>query len=78
MRDLLIAAIRTGVQALIGLFATVPWLDGLGINNELETVLVAVGVGVVTLVLRWLEEKLPWLTVVLSLGTSKTGPSYTP
>lgn len=76
MRDLLIAAVRTGVQALIGLFATVPWLGELGINAELETVLVAVGVGVVTLVLRWLEGRLPWLTPILSLGTSKTGPSY--
>lgn len=77
MRDMLIAAVRTGVQALVGLFATVPWLSDLGLNSELETVLVAVGVGLVTLVLRWLEGRFAWLTPILSLGTSKIGPSYT-
>lgn len=76
MKDLLIAAVRTGVQALIGLLATVPFVNDLGVNTQLEAVFTAVGVAVVTLVLRWLETRLPWLVTILSLGTSKAGPSY--
>lgn len=76
MKDLLIAAVRTGVQALIGLLATVPFVNDLGVNTQLEAVFTAVGVAVVTLVLRWLETRLPWLVTILSLGTSKDGPSY--
>lgn len=76
MKDLLIAAVRTGVQALIGLLATVPFVNDLGVNTQLEAVFTAVGVAVVTLVLRWLETRLPWLVTILSLGTSKAGPTY--
>lgn len=76
MRDTLIAAIRTGVQAIIGLLATVPWLNDLGINVQLEALLTALGVALVTLILNWLEKKLPWLTPILSLGATKSTATY--
>jgi hypothetical protein len=70
------AAIRTGVQALIGLFVSVPLFNDLGVATELENLLVALGIGVVTLILRALEGRFPWLVQVLSLGVTKEGPTY--
>lgn len=77
MRQYIIAAVRTGVQALAALL--VAWLANLDIVvdfDALSVALISVGVGVVTLILRWLETKFPWLTPWLSLGVSKTGPTY--
>ncbi len=77
MRQYIIAAVRTGMQALAALI--VAWLINFDIMVDLDAlsvVLIAVGVGVVTLVLRWLESKIPWLAMILSLGTTKSGPTY--
>ncbi len=72
----LTAAIRTGVQALVALLLSVPFIADLGVAAQLEAILMAVATAVVTLMLRWLEGKFPWLVKIFSLGTSSTGPSY--
>lgn len=81
MRSYLTAAVRTAVQALIGLLISLPALASLGVDSQtvagLEAFLTAVGVGIVTMILRWLEGKFPWLTPILSLGTTSNGPDYT-
>lgn len=76
MRDTLVAAIRTGVQAIIGLLVGVPFIASLDIATEVEAILMAVAVAVVTLVLNFLEKKLPWLTPILSLGATKSTATY--
>jgi len=77
MRDLIIAAVRTAVAAAVtGLIA---WLAGVGIDldpSALEAVLAGLGVGVVNLVLNFLQTKFSWLGGILSLGLSKSTPSY--
>lgn len=77
MRQLLIASVRTAMQTFATLI--VVWLTSINIGMDvdaLSAVLAALGVGVVTLILRWLETRFPWLTPILSLGVTKTGPSY--
>ena len=77
MRDNIIAAVRTGIQALVA--SLVAWAAGFDIfvdANALSVVLVGIGVSIVTLILRWLESRLPWLTPILSLGSTKSGPTY--
>ena len=80
MRDALISAVRTGVQAVVAL--VVAWLAGFDIfvdADALTIVLTGVGVSIVTLALRWAEANAPpWLTTVLSLGATRHGPNYTP
>ena len=78
MRQYIVAAVRTGMQALATL--VVAWLANLDILVDLDAVsvvLIAVGVSVITLLLGWVETALPWLTPILSLGTAKSGPTYT-
>lgn len=77
MRQYIIAAVRTGVQALVGLL--VAWLVTVNITVDQDALLLVLDgliIGAVTLVLRWVETKFPWLTPWLSLGVSKTGPTY--
>lgn len=77
MSQYIITAVRTGVQALVGLL--VAWLLTAGITIDQDALLLVVDglvIGAVTLLLRWLEARLPWLTPWLSLGTTKTGPTY--
>lgn len=76
----IIAAVRTGVQALVGMLWGIPavaaLIDALGISEAFTTFLESLAIGITVLVLRWLETRLPWLTQILSLGTSKSGPTY--
>jgi len=77
MPAFLIAPIRTGVQALVGLAAA--WLLTKGVTFDTTAIEIGVSsvvIGVVTALLRWLETRFTWLTPLLSLGVSKTGPSY--
>lgn len=76
MKDSMIAAVRTGVQAIVGLLVSVPFIAGLDVARELESLLAAVAIAVVTLVLNWAQQRLPWLGKILSLGLSGSGPSY--
>lgn len=80
MRAYITAAVRTAVQALIGLLVGLPILDALEVSDSavtgLETFLTAVAVGAVTIALRWFETRFPILTPILSLGTTKAGPTY--
>lgn len=76
MKDSMIAAVRTGVQAIVGLLVSVPFIAGLDVARELESLLAAVAIAVVTLVLNWAQQRLPWLGKILSLGLSDSGPSY--
>ena len=72
----LTAAIRTGVQALVALLLSVPFIADLGVAQQIEAILLAVATAVVTLILRWLETRFPWLAKIFSLGTSSSGPTY--
>lgn len=77
MRDTIIAVIRTMVQGAVAFI--VAWLADYEIlvNQEaLEGVLFVVTVGVVTLVLNWLQAHLPWVGRIMSLGMSNDSPSY--
>lgn len=77
MRDIITAAVRTGVQVAVA--ATVGWLAGVGVavdSQALEVALFAVATGLVTAGLNWLQTKLPWIGTVLSLGLSKQTPTY--
>ena len=78
MRDMLIASVRTGVQTIVTV--AVAWLAGFDVfvnADALTVVLTGVAVSIVTLVLRWVEANAPpWLTAILSLGTTNTGPTY--
>lgn len=77
MRDILIAAVRTGVVAVATI--VVAWLAGVGIDvdpSALEVVLTGVAVGVVNLALNWLQTKFPFLGQLMSLGLSKSTPTY--
>lgn len=77
MRDILTAGVRTAVQVAVA--AIVATLANLGLDVDgvaLEALLFSVATGLVTIVLNWLQTKLPWLGTVLSLGLSKSTPSY--
>lgn len=77
MRDLVTAAVRTAVVSFVTL--AVAWLANLGIvvdPSALEVVLTGLAIGVVNLALNWLQTKLPWLGTVMSLGLSKSTPTY--
>lgn len=77
MRDLITGAVRTAVQGLATL--VVAWLVQINVNidaDALNAVLFPVALGVVTIVLNWLQAKFPWLAKVFSLGLSKATPSY--
>lgn len=77
MRDIVIAAIRTTVQA--GVVAAAAYFTGLGFDVDptaLEAAVLPIVVGLVTLVLNWLQTKFPWIGSILSLGASKSTPSY--
>lgn len=78
MRDLLTAAVRTAVATAVT--AVIAWLAGFGIELDptaLEAVLAGLGVGVVNLALNWLQTQFPKFGYVLSLGMSRSNPTYT-
>lgn len=76
MRQALIAAIRTGIQAVIA--ALVAWLVGQGIDVPAEwaeaTILLLLGI--VVFLLNKAGEKWPWINQLLSLGLSPSTPTY--
>jgi len=77
MRDYITAGIRTAVQGAVT--AGVIWLASKGVTLDevaLQAAAVTVTLGVVTFGLNWLEDKAPWLSKVLSLGSSSNGPLY--
>lgn len=88
MRDLITAAVRTGVvtATTAGLLALVAWLASFGIvidpdqigtlATALGVAIAAVAVGLVNLALNWAQTKLPWLATIVSLGRSKETPTY--
>lgn len=77
MRDMIIAGVRTAVQ--VGVAAVIAWAANLGLDVDgaaLEAFLFSVAVGLVTVVLNWLQAKFPFLGNILSLGLSSRTPSY--
>jgi hypothetical protein len=71
------AGVRTAVQVAVA--AVVAWALNLGLNIDavaLEAVLFSIATGAVTIVLNWLSEKIPFLGQILSLGLSKSTPTY--
>jgi hypothetical protein len=85
MPAVLLAALRTGAQALVG--AIVTWLTAKGFDLPLETqhwlvevVLVGAGITVYTVVVRWLETSdvaaFRWLARLLMLGLGGKQPVY--
>ena len=77
MREVIIAGVRTAVAAIVtGLVAFAAGYDVTLDPGALEAVLAGVAVGVVNLVLNWLETKLPFLAKLHSLGFSNETPSY--
>lgn len=78
MRDPLIAAIRTGMAVAVTTFAA--WLASrFGIEIDvagLTEALFVIAVGVVNFILNKLTEKFPWIGAFMSLGMSKSTPTY--
>lgn len=77
MRDLITSGVRTAVQVAVA--AIVGWLAQFGIDvptEALGTVLFAIATGVVTIALNWLQSKFSWIGAILSLGLSRSTPSY--
>jgi hypothetical protein len=77
LRQVIISAVRTGVQAAVGLAAA--WLLQRGVDIDQDALLAAVDAGIigaVTLLMRYAEEKLPVLRWVFSLGLTSAVPSY--
>lgn len=77
MRDLITAAVRTGVVALVTI--VVDRLARVGITVDptaLDAVLMAVAIGAVNLGLNFLQGKFPWVGSIVSLGLSKESPKY--
>lgn len=77
MRDVITAGVRTAVQVAVA--AIVAWALKLGIEVDsvaLEAALFSVATGLVTVGLNLLQQKLPWLGSVLSLGLSRSTPTY--
>ena len=77
MRDYITAGIRTAVQGAVT--AGVIWLASKGVHLDemaLQAAAVTVTLGVVTFGLNWLEDKIPVLSKILSLGQSTNGPLY--
>ena len=59
--------------------SAVAWAANLGLDIDgaaLEAAAFSVSVGAVTMVLNWLQAKVPWLGSLLSLGLSKNTPAY--
>ena len=77
MRDLITAAVRTAdVTAATGIVA---WLAGIGISidaSALEAVLTGLAVGVVNIGVNWAQGHWPWIGQIVSLGLSKSTPTY--
>ena len=77
MRDLITSGVRTAVQ--VAVTGVVAWFGSFGIGIDsvaLETALFAVATGLVTMGLNWLTTKVPAVGAVLSLGLTKTSPTY--
>lgn len=77
MRDVLTAGVRTGIQVAVA--AIVAWLTQRGIEVDeqaLEIALFSVATGVITMLLNVAQAKFPILGVILSLGLSKSTPTY--
>ena len=74
MNDYVISLIRTWVPMLVGLLVT--WLLSLGVEFDsaaLELALVSIVSGAYYALVRWLEQKWPWLGALLG-HTAK--PTY--
>lgn len=77
MRDLITAAVRTGVATIVT--AAAAWLAGIGIDFDAgawEVALSGLAVAVVNLVLNRLQQRWPWIGQIVSLGLSKSTPTY--
>lgn len=76
MRDSVIAAVRTAVQS--GITLGVIWLTARGIEVDpaVEAGLLAIAIGLVTLALNELQERVPFVGKLLSLGITSNTPSY--
>lgn len=77
MRDVIIAGVRTAVQ--VGVAASVAWATNLGLDIDgaaLEAFLFSVTTGVVTMVLNYVSVKVPFIGTLLSLGLSRSTPTY--
>ena len=81
MRDRIIAGVRTTVQTALagGSAALAATLLDKGVELDLSWLPLAgaaVAVGLTTMVLNWLEQKVPAVTKILSLGLSTSTPTY--
>ena len=92
MPAVLMSALRTGAQALVGWLVT--WLAARGLavpvdaqHWVVDAVLVAGGIAAWTAIVRWLETRTGdgaaarmarWVARVLMLGTGGTQPVYAP
>lgn len=76
MRDSIIAAVRTTVQA--GITLGVAWLTARGIDVDpaLEAAVLSFAIGLVTLGLNELQKRVPVVGKILSFGLSSSTPSY--
>lgn len=75
MSDAIVSLIRTYVATWVGLAAA--WLAGLGVDLEVDMatlVLAGLGVSVYYAAARALEERWPWLGVLLGSAGSPTYP----
>lgn len=76
MSDAIIAAVRTAVQAGITFLAAWLLARGIVLDPTVEAALMTVAIGVVTFLLNKVQERWPWVAQILSLGMSKSTPTY--
>ena len=76
MSDAIIAAVRTAVQAGVTFLAAWLLARGIVLDPAIEAALMTVAIGAVTLILNKLQERFPLLGQLLSLGMSKSTPTY--
>lgn len=73
MKNLITAAVKTAVVAIIAWLATV----GIEVDSAaLELVLFGLATGVVNLILNFLGTKFPWVNQIVSLFLTKEVATY--